>query len=85
MKKMIKVFFVLEKSDREWNENMNIKTRHNLFGTNTPFHLDAFGPNHLANILHPYLLAYSKLCETSEMKSFARMVMRKNSIPVVNL
>ena len=41
--------------------------------------------NHLASILKPYLLAYSELCQTSKIESFARMVMRRNSFPVENL
>ena len=49
------------------------------------FILMHFGPNHLANILGPELLAHSKQSETSKLKSFTRMVMRKNSIPIVNL
>ena len=49
-----------------------------------PFISMLSGPNHLANILHPYSLAYSNPCETSKMKSFVRIAMRKNSLAVAS-
>ena len=36
--------------------------------------------NDLASILQPYSLVYSEPCQTSKMESFARIIMRKNSV-----
>ena len=41
--------------------------------------------NHIASILQPYPLLYSKPWQKSKMESSSRKVMGKNSIPVENL
>ena len=88
---MKKTVFVLEKLKRgnwlQWRHEYVEKVQPFLYQYNTNMfqYFPVLISNNLASILQLYSLAYSETCQTSEIESSAKTVMRKNSIPVENL